>query len=57
MIEKQVYKLKLFINEKIYNIFYILLLEQDIMRKKQGYKNNNLLEPKKEFQAKNNKKL
>ena len=39
LIRKYTYKLKLFIRLKIYNIFHVLLLDQDITRKKYVDKN------------------
>ena len=33
-VKKQSYKLKLFRNKKIYNVFYILLLKQNTIRKR-----------------------
>ena len=56
IVEKQAYKLELYAKSKIHNVFYVSLLEQNIMRKKQVDKalpepENNL-----EFKASGNKK-
>lgn len=42
----------------MYDVFHMLLLKQDIQKKKQINQNNanTLLKPKKEFEARNNKK-
>lgn len=40
LIEKQAYKLKLLRKQKIYNVFYIPLLEQNITKNGQVDKNN-----------------
>ena len=40
LINKQAYKFAFSKNLKIYNIFYILLLKKDIIKKKQIDKNN-----------------
>lgn len=53
-IEKQIYKLNFFIKQKIHNIFYALLLEQNITKKK--WINELFLKPKSEFNIGNNKK-
>ena len=54
LVEKQAYKLDLSTKWKIYNIFYISLLEQDTIRKKRM--NGLFPEPEPEFDAGNNKK-
>ena len=51
---KQAYKLELPIKWKIYDLFHVSLLKQDIKRKKQ-VDNQALPKPEKEFEAKNNK--
>ncbi len=55
VVRKQAYKLELLTKWKIYNVFYISLMEQDITRKEQV--DNILLKSKKnlEFEARNNK--
>ncbi len=53
-IEKQLYNLKLSTKWKIYDVFYVLLLEQDITKIKQI---NKLLKPKKKFETKDNKEF
>lgn len=53
---KQAYTLKLSTKWKIYNVFHLLLLEQNIIRKDQVNKlGNDLLEPKKEVEVGDNK--
>ncbi len=56
MVRKQVYKLELSTNWKIYDVFHMLLLEQDIIRKGQ-VDNKALPEPEKdlEFEARRDK--
>lgn len=55
-IRKQVYKLKLPIKWKIYNLLHVSLLKQGITKKGQINKlNNELPDVEKEFQARNNK--
>lgn len=53
LVKNYAYKLKLPTKQKIYNIFYISLLEQNITRKRQV---NKLSEPEKEFETEDNKK-
>lgn len=53
-IEKQAYKFELPIKQKIHDVFYVLLLEQDITRKRRVNKKI-LLESESEFKAGNNK--
>ena len=50
---KQVYKLNLFIKSNIHDVFYVSLLEQNIIRK--GQTNEIFPEPELEFDASNNK--
>ncbi len=52
-VRKQVYKLELSVKWKIHNIFHVSLLEQDTTRK--GRVDKALPEPKKEFEARDNK--
>lgn len=55
LVEKQAYKLELLAKQRIHDIFYILMLEQNIIRKGQVNKVNKLLKLKPEFYKKNNK--
>lgn len=54
IIEKQAYKLKLFIKYKKQDLFYVSVPEQDNTKKKRV--NNPLPESKREFKVRNNKK-
>lgn len=51
-VKKQVYKLKLYNKQKIYDIFHVLLLKQDITKKRQV--DENIIQLK--FEIGNNKK-
>ncbi len=52
IVRKQAYKLELSSKWKIHNVFYVLLLEQNIIRKKQV---NNVLPESEKFETKDNK--
>lgn len=52
LVGKQAYKLELSVKWKIYVVFHVSLLKQDITRR--GWLNNKLV-PESEFKAKNNK--
>lgn len=54
IIDKQAYKFELSIKWKIYDLFYELLWEHDIYKKRQV--NTVLLEPEKKFEVRNNNK-
>lgn len=54
--DKYTYKLKLLTNLKTHNVFYILLLDKDIIRKSQLIKINKKLDLKQKLDARNNKK-
>lgn len=53
-VSKQAYKLKLLAKKKIYDVFYMLLLEQDITNKRQI---NKLLELELDLEEDNNYKI
>lgn len=55
LVGKQAYKLELSSKWKIHDVFHVLLLEQDTIRKGQVV-NNALLESEREFDTENNKK-